>query len=235
VATAQRLCCRIHIKHLLCVLWLLQQNPHVEDPLIKKGSPDAAGVIIVPVVIPSAVHRLTVPIANPGRLMLQLLGLLLCRRAVQLPSREHSAPALFARLPSRLYAMDCPIALQPRMSPGMKELVHLLINAADCAAASVLNRRGAIKLCMPVMHCLQASQGLSTTGAGAGGGGAGLAWQVLRSSQPSVPPMQRHTDTVMSLLQNWSLPQSVSKMQVVAAAAPAGHTSACKGTCFKAT
>lgn len=162
--------------------------------------------------------------------MLQLLGLLLCSRAVQLPSREHRAPALFARLPSKLYAMDCPIALQPRMSPGINELVHLLTNAADCAAASELNRRGATKLCMPVMHCLQASQGLSTTGGGAGGGGVGLAWQVLRSSQPSVPPMQRHTDTVTSLLQNWSLPQSVSKMQVVAAAAPAGQTNTCKST-----
>lgn len=108
----------------------------------------------------------------------------------------------------------------------MNELVHLLTKAADCAAASLLVRRGATKPCRPVMHCLQASQGLSTTGGAGGGGGAGLAWQVLSSSQPSMPPKQRHTDTVMSLLHSWALPQSESKMQVCAAGAPAGkgHT-----------
>lgn len=118
-------------------------------------------------------HWLKLDMGRPGRVMLQ--GLLLWSSAEQLPSRAHKAPGLFARLPSKLYAMESPIALQPRRSPGMKELMQARTKAADCADASVLMRRGATKACMAVMQRLQASQGVRTSGGGWGGGGAGLA------------------------------------------------------------
>lgn len=103
----------------------------------------------------------------------------------------------------------------------MKVLRHMLTNAADCADASVLVRKGATKLCMVLMQRLHASQGVKTSGGGGGGGGAGLAWHVLKSSQPSTPPMQRQTEAVTSLLQSWLVGQSESRMQVVALGAPA--------------
>jgi uncharacterized protein (DUF2126 family) len=105
----------------------------------------------------------------------------------------------------------------------MKELVHLRTKAADCAEASELVRRGATKLCMALMQRLQASHGDRTSGGGGGGGGVGLVWHVLKSSQPSTPPMQRQTDAVTLLLQNWSAVQSESRMQVTAPGAPAGR------------
>lgn len=74
---------------------------------------------------------------------------------------------------------------------------------------------------MLVMHCLQASQGLRGTGAGDGDGGVGLGWQVLSSSQPPMPPIQRHTVTVVSLLHSLPLAQSVSSTQVLLLEAPA--------------
>lgn len=104
-----------------------------------------------------------------------LQGLLLWSSAEQLPSRAYKAPGRFARLPSKLYVMESPIALQPRRSPGMKELMQALTKAADCADASVLVRRGATKACMAVTQRLQDSQGVRTSGGGRGGGGAGLA------------------------------------------------------------
>jgi hypothetical protein len=151
-----------------------------------------------------------------------LQGLLLCSSAKQLPIRAHKAPGLFARFPSKLYAMDSPIALQPSRSPGMKELMQALTKTADCADASVLVSRGATNDCMAVMQRLQDSQGLRTSGGGGGGGGAGLAWQVLNWSQPSTPPMQRQTEAVTSPLQNWSGVQSESRMQVDVLGTPAG-------------
>jgi hypothetical protein len=88
-------------------------------------------------------------------------------------------------------------------------------------AVSTLKRSGPTKDCIVATHCLQDSQGLSTTGAGAGAGGAGLGWHVLKASQPSRPPMHMHTETVVSLLQSCSLLQSKSSTHVVADGAPA--------------
>lgn len=74
--------------------------------------------MVLPDVTPSAVQRSTVPMERPGRLMLQPVGLP-CSSAEHPPIRAHRAPALFARLPSKLYAIDSPMALQPSTSPGM--------------------------------------------------------------------------------------------------------------------
>lgn len=68
---------------------------------------------------------------------------------------------------------------------------------------------------MLLTHCWHVWQGVRATGAGDGDGGAGLGWQVLSSSQPSKPPMQRQIVTLMSLLQTLSKLQSESKMQVL--------------------
>jgi hypothetical protein len=50
----------------------------------------------------------------------------------------------------------------------------------------------------------------------------GFGWHVLKSSQPSKPPMHLHTETVVSLLHIWALLQSESSTHVVADGAPAG-------------
>jgi hypothetical protein len=71
-----------------------------------------------PVLMPSTVHRSNNPSGRPGRSRLQLL-MLPCSSAVQLPIRAHSAPALLAKFPSRLYEIASPIALQLMTSPGM--------------------------------------------------------------------------------------------------------------------
>lgn len=61
--------------------------------------------------------------------------------------------------------------------------------------------------------------------AGGGRTGAGLALQVLKLSQLSIPPMQRHTNSCASLLQmGWVLLQLLSSMH-----APLGMPASAQG------
>lgn len=95
-------------------------------------------------------------------------------------------------------------------------VVQNCMKFAARAWESLLLEEAATKGCVAVMHCLHLSQ-LDSTGAGVGAAGMGL--QVGRVSQLSMPPEQRHTRTVVSLLQNSVALQSESNWHVLFTAA----------------
>jgi hypothetical protein len=93
---------------------------------------------------------------------------------------------------------------------------------------SLLAVAAATNGCIAVMHCLHLSQ-LESTGGGVGATGMGR--HVGRVSQLSIPPEQRHTRMVASLLQNSLALQSESRRHVLFTAADARQQLQQETTC----